>query len=107
MACHLANPGRHPPPPDHLCRSRLSLVLAAVATVGGAANVAGLNVVRDVLLGVLFTPWTAWWISLLVVFAQIANSFHHLPIMTAARGRSLSATALYVAFLLWPEAPHS
>jgi hypothetical protein len=37
-----------------------------------------------VLLGVLFTLWTAWWISLLVVFAQIANSFHHLPIMTGS-----------------------
>jgi hypothetical protein len=56
--------------PDHLRLSRLSLALAAAATVGAAANVAGLNLVRDVLLGVLFTLWTAWWISLLVVLAR-------------------------------------
>jgi hypothetical protein len=29
------------------------------------ANVAGLNLVRDVLVGVLFALWTAWWISVL------------------------------------------
>jgi hypothetical protein len=56
--------------PDHLGLSRLSLALAAAATVGAAANVAGLSLVRDVLLGVLFTLWTAWWISLLVLFAR-------------------------------------
>jgi hypothetical protein len=50
--------------------SRLSLVLAAAAAVGAAANVAGLNPVRDVLLGVLFVLWIAWWISVLVVFAR-------------------------------------
>jgi hypothetical protein len=55
---------------DHLRLSRLSLALAAAAAAGAAANVAGLNLVRDVLLGVLFTLWTAWWISLLVVFAR-------------------------------------
>jgi hypothetical protein len=33
----------------------------------GAANLTGLNLVRDVLLGVLLALWTAWWISLLVV----------------------------------------
>jgi hypothetical protein len=56
--------------PDHRRLFRLSLALAAAATVGAVANVAGLNLVRDVLLGVLFTLWTAWWISLLVVFAR-------------------------------------
>jgi hypothetical protein len=56
--------------PDHLRLSRLSLALAAAAAVGAAANVAGLSLVRDVLLGVLFTLWTVWWISLLVVFAR-------------------------------------
>ena len=55
---------------DHLRLSRLSLVLAAAATLGAIANLTGLNLVRDVLLGVLFTLWTAWWISLLVVFAR-------------------------------------
>ena len=55
---------------DHLRLSRLSLILAVAAGAGGAANVAGLSLVRDVLLGVLFLLWTAWWISLLVVFAR-------------------------------------
>jgi hypothetical protein len=55
---------------DHLRLSRLSLVLAVAAGAGGVANVAGLSLVRDVLLGVLFLLWTAWWISLLVVFAR-------------------------------------
>ena len=43
---------------DHLRLSRLSLVLAAAAAAGAAANVAGLNLVRNVLLGVLFMLWT-------------------------------------------------
>ena len=55
---------------DHLRLSRLSLLLAAAAAAGAAANVAGLSLVRDVLLGVLFTLWTGWWISLLVVFVR-------------------------------------
>jgi hypothetical protein len=50
--------------------SRLSLVLAASAAAGAAANVAGLSLVRDVLLGVLFVLWTAWWISLFVIYAR-------------------------------------
>jgi hypothetical protein len=50
--------------------SRLSLVLAAAAAAGAVANVAALSLVRDVLLGVLFVLWTAWWISLLVVFGR-------------------------------------
>jgi hypothetical protein len=58
------------PPPRSSRLSRLSLVLAAAAAAGAAANVAGLSVVRDVLLGVLFVLWTAWWISVLVVFAR-------------------------------------
>ena len=55
---------------DHLRLSRLSLVLAAAAAAGAAVNVAGLSLLRDVLLGVVFVLWTAWWISLLVVFAR-------------------------------------
>jgi hypothetical protein len=50
--------------------SRLSLVLAASAAAGAAANVAGLSLVRDVLLGALFVLWTAWWISLFVIYAR-------------------------------------
>ena len=60
--------------PDHPRLSRLSLALAAAAAVGAAANIAGLSFVRDVLLGVLFTLWTAWWISLLVTFARQPHS---------------------------------
>jgi hypothetical protein len=45
---------------DHLRLSRLSLVLAATAAAGAAANVAGLSVVRNVVLGVLYVLWTAW-----------------------------------------------
>jgi hypothetical protein len=73
--------------PDHRRRlSRLSLALAAAAKVGAAANVSGLHLVRDVLLGVLFTLWTAWWISLLAVFCTpIANSFHHFQFLTEVR----------------------
>jgi hypothetical protein len=61
---------------DHLRISRLSLVLAAAAA-GAVANVAGLILVHHVLLGVVFVLWTAWWISVLVVFTgrtQIAST---------------------------------
>lgn len=54
--------------------SRLSLVLAVAAVAGAATNVAGLSLVRDVLFGVLFVLWTAWWISLLVVFGRQAQT---------------------------------
>jgi hypothetical protein len=50
--------------------SVLTLVLAALAVVGAFVNLVGLSLVRDVLLGVLFILWTAWWISLLVVFLR-------------------------------------
>jgi hypothetical protein len=56
--------------PDRPRLSRLTLVLAAVAVVGAFVNLVGLSLVRDVLLGVLFILWAAWWISLLVVFAR-------------------------------------
>jgi hypothetical protein len=64
---------------DHLRLSRLSLVLAVAAAVGGAANVAGLSLVRDVLLGVVFVLWTAWWISLLVIFASESQAASTAP----------------------------
>jgi hypothetical protein len=56
--------------PDRPRLSRLTLVLAAVAVVGAFVNLVGLSLLRDVLLGVLFILWAAWWISLLVVFAR-------------------------------------
>ena len=59
---------------DHLRLSRLSQTPAAAATVGAGANVAGLNLIRDVLLGVLFLPWTTWWISVLVAFARQSHA---------------------------------
>ena len=50
--------------------SRLSLALAAVAVVGVAANLTGLNLLRDVTLGITFALWTAWWIWLLVLLLR-------------------------------------
>jgi hypothetical protein len=64
---------------DHLRLSRLSLVLATAAAAGAAANVAGLSVVRDVLPGVLFALWTAWWISLLVYLRANHKQLPQLP----------------------------
>jgi hypothetical protein len=56
--------------PDRPRLSRLTLVLAAVAAIGAFVNLVGISLVRDVLLGVLFILWAAWWISLLVVFIR-------------------------------------
>ena len=47
--------------------SRLSLTLAAAAAVGVVANLLGLGLVRDVLLGVTFLLWTAWWVWILLL----------------------------------------
>ena len=51
--------------------SRLSLALATVAVVGVAANLTGLSLVRDVMLGITFTLWTAWWIWLMVLLLRL------------------------------------
>ena len=56
--------------PDRPRLARLTLVLAAVAVVGAFVNLVGLSLVRDVLLGVLFILWTAWWIAILMVNAR-------------------------------------
>jgi hypothetical protein len=56
--------------PISLAYPRLSLALAAAATAGAAASVAGFSLIRDVLLGVLFVLSTAWRISVLAVFAR-------------------------------------
>jgi hypothetical protein len=50
--------------------SRLSLALAATAVVGVGANIIGLGLVRDVVLGIAFALWTAWWIWLLVLLLR-------------------------------------
>jgi hypothetical protein len=58
-------------PPPRSSPAILPVALLAVAAgAGGAAKVAGLNLVRAVLVGVLFLLLTTWWISLLVVFAR-------------------------------------
>jgi len=56
--------------PDRPRLSILTLMLAAVAAVGAFVNLVGLSLIRDVLLGLLFILWFAWWISLLVVFLR-------------------------------------
>jgi hypothetical protein len=61
--------------PDRPRLSRLTLILAAVAAVGAFVNLVGLSLVRDILLGVLFILWAAWWISLLVVFIREPQTF--------------------------------
>jgi hypothetical protein len=50
--------------------ARLSVALAAAAAIGGVVNVLGFGLARDVMLGVVFTLWTAWWIWLLVRFVR-------------------------------------
>ena len=54
--------------------SRLSLALAAAAAVGVAANILGLGLVRDVILGVTFALWTAWWIWLMALLLRSRRS---------------------------------
>jgi hypothetical protein len=61
--------------PDRPRLSVLSLVLAAGAAVGAFVNLVGLSLIRDVLLGVLFIMWAAWWVSLLVVFVREPQAF--------------------------------
>jgi hypothetical protein len=50
--------------------SRLSLALAAVAVLGVAANVLGAGLLRDVVLGIAFALWTAWWIWLMALLLR-------------------------------------
>jgi hypothetical protein len=50
--------------------SRLSLALAGVAVVAVATNLTGLNLVRDVIFGIAFALWTAWWIWLMVLLIR-------------------------------------
>ena len=53
---------------DHPLVSRASLGLAAAAVVGVLFNILGLGFARDLVLGVVFTLWTAWWVILLLAF---------------------------------------
>ena len=63
VVCHLAIPGRHLL--GSLVARESGGSSAPIISASPAANIAGLSLVRDVLLGVLFTLWTAWWTSLL------------------------------------------
>lgn len=47
--------------------SRLTLALSIAGVVGAALNLLGLDLGRDLALGVVFFLWTAWWIWLLVL----------------------------------------
>ena len=53
---------------DHKVVARLSIALAASAGLGVLLNIAGLDLARDVILGVVFFLWTAWWLLLLAAF---------------------------------------
>ena len=115
VACHLAIPGRHPssslvarnrvaPRPDHLRLSRLSLALAAAATVGAAANVAGLHLVRGVLsacssrYGLRGGSRSSW------CFAANRKQLPPLPCHDRQHAVvPLAATALFAVTLLWPR----
>jgi hypothetical protein len=55
--------------------SRLSFVLAGTSIVGAACNVMGLALARDVMLGTVFSLWTAWWIWLLLLFVRRQEPF--------------------------------
>lgn len=84
--------------PDRPRLSRLSMTPAAAAAAGAAANVAGLGLVRDVLLGVLFVLWTAWWISLFVIYARQNKQLPPLSVVTLPPPRSLLCLRTFFGF---------
>jgi len=55
---------------DHPLVSRISLALAGAAAIGVVCNILGLDLARDVMLGAVFTLWTAWWLLLLSAFLR-------------------------------------
>jgi hypothetical protein len=55
---------------DHPLVSRIALALSVGAIVGVLLNVLGLALARDVVLGVVFILWTAWWLALLFAFLR-------------------------------------
>ena len=68
------------------CPRRSASPIPAVTGTGSrrtrraTANIAELSLVRDVLLGMLFVLWTAWWISILVVFAHQTQTAATTPL---------------------------
>ncbi len=55
---------------DTVGLSRLSFVLSFCSGVGAMLNLLNFDLARDLLLGVVFTLWTTWWIWLLVIFIR-------------------------------------
>ena len=55
---------------DRPLLSGMALALAAGAVVGILLNMAGLGLARDVVLGIVFVLWTAWWLVLLVALLR-------------------------------------
>lgn len=59
--------------------SGLSLAMAALALVGFFISVLGLDVVRDVGLGLVFALWTIWWLLLLLALLRKRPPFDEAP----------------------------
>jgi hypothetical protein len=61
-------------------RDRPGLSRLSLAPAGGHARcrhqLLGLGLARDVLLGIAFALWTAWWIWLLVAFLRAPHPRH-------------------------------
>ena len=61
--------------PEQPGLARLSLVLSAVAAMGVIFSLVGLDLARDLSLGVVFSLWTAWWVWLLLLFLRRQEPF--------------------------------
>jgi len=60
---------------DQPTLSRLSITLGALAAIGAIVNALGLDLVRDIGLGLVFTLWTIWWVLLLRAFLKSSPPF--------------------------------
>ena len=60
---------------DQPTLSRLSITLGALAAIGAVLNVLGLDLGRDIALGLVFTLWTIWWVLLLRAFLKSSPPF--------------------------------
>lgn len=64
---------------DQPVLSRVSLALAVLALVGTFITVLGLDLARDIGLGLVFTLWTIWWVLLLRAFLRGDTPFGQAP----------------------------
>ena len=64
---------------DQPLLSGLSLALAALALLGALINAIGLDLARDIVLGVVFALWTIWWVLLLLAFLRRSPPFEEVP----------------------------